>query len=84
MTKPLYKSLYVLAGKREDGTYGILRNPACDTVRCFDTPAEAKTASQRACLTFEPISIDIGLLVDPKIKREGNLIDISERVKRGE
>lgn len=82
MGKPLYKSLYVIAGKREDGTYGLMRT-AADTVYCFDTPEEANRNGTRF---FGEIILDIGLLVDPKIKRcKGkyrNQIDVSKRLKR--
>ena len=82
MEKPLYQSLYVLAGKREDGTYGIMRNRPLDTVDCFDTAEEAERVRSQRTGVIETIVIDIGLLVDSNIKREGNTIDASVRVQR--
>jgi len=82
MGKPLYESLYVIAGKREDGTFGIFRNRPMDTVNCYDTPEEAEKAREEMRSVRDTVVIDIGLLVDGNIPREGNTLDASVRIQR--
>ena len=84
MTKPLYKSLYVIAGQREDGTYGIMRNTPSDTVDCFDTPQGALCNMRERDPFLQFVAIDIGLLVNSNIKKKGDVIEIdfSGRLKR--
>lgn len=81
MGKPLYKSLYVIARKRDDGmTYGILRNRPSNLVNCFDTPEEALEHSKEyGSLVGDEIVLDIGLLLDQGIKRKGKFLDASVR-----
>ena len=82
MEKSLWESLYVIAGKIEDGTFGIFRNRPTDTVNCYDTPEEAEEARKKKNSVYETIVIDIGLLVARNIPRKGNTLDASVRIKR--
>jgi len=82
MGKPLYESLYVIAGKRKNGTFGILRNRPFDTVDCYDTSEEAEKAREERKSVGETVVMDIGLLVDKNIPRKGNALDASVRIQR--
>ncbi|MBU1199833.1 MAG: hypothetical protein KKF46_07590 [Nanoarchaeota archaeon] len=82
MGKPLYKSLYVIAGKREEGTYGIMRQRPSNAVNCFDEPEEAERARIEDDSVLETIVVDIGLLLDTNIKRKGNTLDTSVKYTR--
>ena len=82
MKKPLYESLYVIAGKREDGTFGIFINGPLDTVDCYDAPEQAEKERVKMRSVCETVVVDIGLLVDKNIPREGNTLDASVRIQR--
>tara|TARA_Y100000310_G_scaffold322311_1_gene381203 strand:+ start:1423 stop:1707 length:285 start_codon:yes stop_codon:yes gene_type:complete len=87
MTKELYKSTYVIAKKRRDGTYGILRDTPINKVDCFRTPEEAEKHRDKNCAS-EEIVIDIGLIIDPNLRpsgrgiRGGKSLDVSPRLNR--
>ena len=87
MGNKLYKSFYVLAAKREDGTYGIIRDSACDTIQRFDTPEEAEIGVTGSVWREKAVVVDIGLLVDPDLRKrkyriKKDEIDISNRLTR--
>lgn len=81
-----YSSLYVIAGKREDGTYGVMRT--CGRiVMVYHTKEEAEKAKNDTRGFLNPIVVDVGAIVDRNLmfgdkgnKLEGWL-NISSRMK---
>ena len=75
VTMVKYQPIYVRAGRREDGTYGILRS--ADIVLCYQTKEEAEKGRK---WKTDDVIIDIGLIVD-KLLLKGDFLDISKRRK---
>ena len=75
VTMVKYQPIYVRAGRREDGTYGILRS--ADIVLCYQTKEEAEKSME---WKTDDVIIDIGLIVD-RLLLKGDFLDISKRRK---
>ena len=82
MGEEVYKSVYVRAGKREDGTFGLMREGGT-LVFGYTTIEEAKRHINKDA-PYETTIVDVGAIVDRNLDRTGKRLNISKIVRSGE
>ena len=78
MGEEVYKSVYVRAGKREDGTFGVIRDGG-RVVFGYTSLKEAQENIDKNA-PYETIIVDVGAIVDQNLDRTKPWTDISKIV----
>lgn len=78
MGKQIYKPLYVIAGKRENGTWGLMRTLGKIVYGYTNIKEVKRERKDYKSSIYETIIVDVGAIVDPNINRTNKRIDISK------